>query len=126
MHTFTPPSAPLTGPTSAEAETLANRLMRHFNLQAVGVNVFQLKDGTFVQDYPTPENSNTNVPYPILFPPNTPISRVYGAVRKDKQDYSEVDNANPVVRIFWGSHANQVDDATAAALTSAGYGAYIT
>ena len=38
--------------------------MKFFARDWRGVNVYQLSDGTFVQDTPTAENTNTNVPWP--------------------------------------------------------------
>jgi hypothetical protein len=81
-----------------------------------------LADGSVVQDFETPENANTAIPYPIFLDPfTTPVSYItdtHGVVE-------EVFVENPVVRIFYGAHVYEIDEPTAALLTSAGYGAYI-
>ena len=41
-------------------------LARYRNVMNQGVTVYALSDGTYVQDIPSPENGNTNVPpYPL-------------------------------------------------------------
>jgi hypothetical protein len=89
----------------------------------VGVNVFLLSDGTYRQDYATPENENANVPYawdPYYIPP-TPFARVYD-FQGNETDYSQ----DPyIVTVYWGGHCNPVSNAEATSLTTAGYGAYI-
>ena len=99
---------------------------------ARGVNVYQLSDGSYVQDVATAENKNTAIPPYPLMPDQGPtpnlISR--GLISNTKP---EVDTTiTPyVVYIFYGGHANPVTAAQAAALTAytthgVGYGALIT
>lgn len=102
-----------TGPAAA--------LFKYYAPRARGVNVFQLQDGTFVQDTPTVENQNSQVPYPIGSPDNLVN------IRWDPfaLEYVEVTVANPVVLTYYGGHEYVIDAPAAAALISAGYGAYV-
>ena len=107
-------------------------LWRYFKNIGRGVNVFQLQDGTFVQDTPTIENANSAVPYPILttgdkLDENGNLVHQYLAESWGIPGVNAAPNVtttyqpNPVVRIFHGGHKHIVDDATAAQLTAAGY-----
>jgi hypothetical protein len=77
-YTFTPPTVydvPAILPTSMGEE---RRLFRYFKNRARYVMVFALSDGTFVQDTATPENSNTNIPYPYNpYDPSAPYATSY-------------------------------------------------
>jgi len=122
MPFFTPPSALSNPPFLPDSTPTQVALFRHTSPKPVGVNVFLLADGTFVQDYPTPENSNTNVPYPIFLDRSTPLSYVTNS----DLSVTEVFVQNPVVKIYYGSHTVEVSAAEAAALTAAGYGSQIS
>jgi hypothetical protein len=101
---------------------LQKRLFKYFQPLPRGVNVYLLQDGTYVQDAATPENSNTAIPYPIGTADNL-VSRQW-----DPFTLTEIDTPviNPVVKVYLGAHNNQVTTAEAAALTAAGYGAYLS
>ena len=101
---------------------MQRRLFRFFKPLPRGVNVFILQDGTVVQDTPTIENQNSNVPYPIGNPQNL-VSRNW-----DPYGLVEVDTAvvNPVVFIYYGGHKNIVNQAQANVLIAAGYSGNLT
>lgn len=112
IYTFTPP-------TIADRSRLTglpqDRLWRWYKPFVRGVNVYVLADGTVVQDTPTPQNANSNVPYPIMAPDNTvaQVWSVFGNVN------SKV--PNPVVMEFYGGHTYTIPAAVAQLLTAAGY-----
>ena len=128
MATFTPPTVydvPAILPTSMGEE---RRLFRYFKNRARHVMVFALSDGTFVQDTATPENSNTNIPYPYNpYDPSAPYATSY---------YIDFEVTPPVPTVTTVAHdvwitkvyqvATYVTDSEAAALTAAGYGDLIT
>ena len=93
--------------------------MKFFARDWRGVNVYQLSDGTFVQDTPTAENTNTNVPWPHL-PPGQPISEVW-TVHAGQSIVTRTYQDPYIIREFLGGHIHYVDDATANALFDAGY-----
>jgi hypothetical protein len=122
---FTPPTLLINPPyLPATPRGPALSLFRHYTPRALGVNVFLLSNLTFVQDYATPENGNTAVPYPWdpYETPPTPFSRVY--------DFHGVEtdfNIDPfIVKVYYGGHANLITCDEAALLYGAGYGAYLT
>ena len=63
-YTFTPPVANIVPPFLPETRGLQYLLFRYMPTRERGVNVYVLSDGSFAQDYPTPENQNTNFPMP--------------------------------------------------------------
>ena len=89
-----------------------------------GVNVFQLSDGTFVQDTPTAENQNSNVPWPML-PPGQPLTEVW-TVHQGQAVVTRTYQNPSIVRVFYGGHKTLVDDGTAGALFDAGYSGNLT
>jgi hypothetical protein len=99
-------------------------LFRHYTPRALGVNVFLLSDGTYVQDYATETNQNTNVPYPwdpYNLPP-TPFARVY-----DFQGNETDFNVDPyIVQVYYGGHVNPITCPESDSLLAAGYGPYLT
>ena len=119
---FTPPTVAANAPTSPDASAIQNSLFRFYEPRLRGVNVFQLADGTFVQDTPTVENANSNVPYPIGNPSNI--------VSSGWDPYNNVQLTttipNPVVVVFYGGHVTEVSQQMAASLTAAGYGGNVT
>ena len=122
--TFTPPvlnDRPLFSDTDSEAQKGLMKFMKPLNARYV--NVFQLSDGTFVQDTPTPENANCNIPYP--WDPNNPSAPYVQTVAVD---YSVTP---PVLKTTNTSHSvwitkvyngvTAVDQGTVDLLISAGY-----
>lgn len=81
-----------------------------------------LEDGTVVQDYPTFENDDTNIPYPIFLEPDWPLTYTTNFDLTVDKTYVQ----NPVVKTFYGGHVYEIDQDMAALLTSAGYGAWVT
>lgn len=66
LITFTTPTTNVVPPYNPDTRGSAFMLFRHYAPTARHVNVFRLSNGTYVQDYPTVENSNSNVPYPWI------------------------------------------------------------
>lgn len=125
MKTFTPPTVydnPAFLPDSQGAQL---RLWRYFANRARSVFVFALSDGTFVQDTATPENSNTNIPYPYNpYDPSAPYSStVYHDYNLHKQVVDNVSQNPWITKVY--TSPTPVTDAEAAALTAAGYGGLI-
>lgn len=120
MATFTPPTAAVVPPFLPDTTGPAKNLFKYFKARKRGVNVFKLSNGTYVQDYPTPENSNTAIPYPII-PDGQPYatSWLYSVPTYFNQ-------AVTVVTTYYGGHSYTVSAAEATALTAAGYGDSIT
>jgi len=128
MPTFTPPrvqNVPRFLPTSAPQQ---KALFKFYQPYSAYVEVFWLSDGTFVQNYPTPENSNTNIPYP--WNPNDPSGPFAWGY------YVNFDVNPPVQTYFETSHEvwikqmwdrpSYVDPGVALLLSNAGYADYIT
>lgn len=138
MPTFTPPTAAVTPPFLPDTKGAEFGLAKYRNVLSAGVVVYKLSDGTYVQDYPTPENSNTNVPpYPLMPDqgPNFPnlISVDYaGGTPTVKSGTRTTTAVNPyVVIVYYGGHSYPVSSAEAAALTAftahgIGYGGNLT
>lgn len=64
---FTPPVAATLPPFTPDTKGIELRLARYRNVMNQGVTVYSLSDGSFVQDFPTAENSNTAIPpYPAM------------------------------------------------------------
>jgi hypothetical protein len=97
-------------------------LFRHYTPREMGVNVFLLSDLTLVQDFATPENQNTNVPYPYDATsglPPIPFARVY-AFTGVETDF----NIDPyIVKVYYGGHYCPITADEIALLTAAGYAA---
>ena len=90
-------------------------LWRHFANRARGVNVFALSDGSFCQDTATPENENTNIPYP--WDPDNP-SGPYVYVHNWNGTVSAFAHAIWVATMYAGGHSYKVSSAVATALTN--------
>ena len=119
---FTTPLVQVVPPILPETTGPAYRLFRHYAPTYRHVNVFLLNDGTFVQDYPTPENNNANVPYPWNWnEPNAPYATSTNWNGIITQYY-----LNPhISQVFWGGETSLVSQDLANALRHAGYGAYL-
>jgi len=65
-RSFTTPLTKVVPPILPETRGQSYLLFRHYASTYRHVNVFQLSNGTYVQDYPTVENGNANVPYPWI------------------------------------------------------------
>ncbi len=129
MSTFTPPTIADRPPFDADSTDIQRALFKFMTpLNSRYVSVFQLSDGTFVQDTPTTENSNTNVPYP--WNPSDPSAPYATAI------FVDVSKSPPVLTVDETSHSTwivkvyngvtEVDSADVALLTAGGYGGNIT
>ena len=70
MPSFTPPTVNTVPRFLPETVGTAKALFKFYAPSAVYVQVFLLSDNSYVQNYATDENSNTNIPYP--WNPNDP------------------------------------------------------
>ena len=124
MATFTPPTVYDNPAILPDGWGIANRLFRYYKNRARYVMVFALSDGTFVQDTATPENSNTNIPYPYNpWDPAAPFATSYYINYEVSPPVPTVTTVsqNPwIAKVYQGTM--YVTDAEAAALTAAGYG----
>ena len=80
---FVPPTAPTLPAFLPETKGAQFGLAKYRNVLNQGVVVYKLSDGTYVQDVPTKENSNTNIPpYPLMPDQELPnlIGRTYAVV----------------------------------------------
>lgn len=123
MPTFTPPVVLDNPPFDADTyddRKVAYMLARWRLPMARGVNVYQLSDGSFVQDVATAENSNTAIPPYPLMPDQGKIPNAIAAVANNVISEATVyTTITPyIVTIFWGGHANPVTTAQAAALSA--------
>jgi len=118
-YTFTPPVANIVPPFLPETRGLQYLLFRYMPTRERGVNVYVLSDGTFAQDYPTPENQNTNFPLPYNpTEPNAPY------VQWNDVNGNLYTKTLPVriENIFLGGHVYVIDESMATKLSDAGYG----
>jgi hypothetical protein len=124
LHIFVPPTVRINPPVLPTTRGPAYGLFRHYEVTLAGVNVYLLSDLTYCQNYETPENANTNIPYPWdpYYRPQGPFSRVVnwdGTIQEFFMDPW-------IVKPYWGSHRNVVTCDEGDALVAAGYGAYLT
>lgn len=121
-YLFTPPLALTLPAFLPETKGVEWGLAKYRNVLYQGVTVYQLSDGSFVQDYGTTENSNTSIPpYPLssdnatgtpniiditytAASPGHPVTRI------------ETDVSPYVVQVFYGGRTYTVSYATAQAL----------
>lgn len=137
MPTFVPPVAAVIPPFLPDTKGAEFGLTKYMASRVAGVVVYQLSNGTFVQDYPTAENSNTSIPpYPLMPDqgPNFPnlVSVDYTGATPGNPVTRQTIPINPyVIDIFYGGHTYTISTALAAALTAytaygTGYGDCIT
>ena len=128
MATFTPPTAYDNPPILPDSYGPEARLFRYFPNRARYIAVFALNNGTFVQDTPSDENSNTNIPYP--WNPNDPsapyATSYYIDYEASPPTPTKILTSHEVyiIKVYLGP--TQVTDEEAAALTHAGYGDLIS
>lgn len=80
---FTPPLAQTLPAFLPDTTGPEFGLAKYRNVLSQGVTVYAMSDGTFTQDFPTTENTNTNIPpYPLMPDQELPniISRTYTIV----------------------------------------------
>ena len=135
MSVFRPPVVYDNPPWDADTyddHGVAWQLARYRLPMARGVNVYQLSDGSYVQDVPTAENKNTAIPpFPLMPDQGPSVNLISRQIQSNTKPEIDTSVTPYVVFIFWGGHANPVTAAQAAALTAytahgTGYGALIT
>ena len=99
--TFTPPTAQRTPAVLPSTRGVQYLLYRHVRPLEQGLNLWKMPDGSYLLDQQPRHLSN---PDPV----------------------NHADDANTPVLTYYGGHIYQVSDAEAAALTAAGYGAYLS
>lgn len=128
MATFTPPVAYDNPPILPDRGGLANRLFRYFPNRPRYIAVFALSDGSFVQDTPSAENANTNIPYPYNpWDPSAPYATSYYTnyeVNPTQQVRVDVAHDVWITKVYMAP--TYVTATEAAALTAAGYGGLIS
>lgn len=91
---FTPPLAPTLSAFLPETKNIEFGLAKYRNVLNQGVTVYALSDGSYVQDIPTAENTNTNVPpYPLSSDNATGTPNIIDVT------YTAASPGNPVQRI---------------------------
>lgn len=141
MTTFTPPATAEVAPVSvaesrhgaptADANPLGVRLFRWFSSRQRGVAVFKMSDGTYRMSRAVPGlNVNANEPYPATTPDQFPQT-VNGSMSVAQSWYAGAETNYPadspqVAIVYYGGHSYTVSSSEAAALTAAGFGAYLT
>ena len=122
-YTFTPPVAKIVPPFLPETKGLQYLLFRYYQPTYRGVNVYILSNGTIAQDYPTPENQNTNFPMP--YNPNNP-SAPFAQVSNVDGTYSYTSLPVYITNIYYGGHVYTITDTEATFLAANGYTDCIT
>ncbi len=141
MTTFTPPTnldvPPVSvsdsrfGPPSATSNPLGSRLFRWYSSRKRGVAVFKMSDGTYQMSEPVTGLSVTSTePYPATTPDQFPQT-VNGTMYVAQSWYAGTETDYPATQpqvsvVYYGGHTYTVDSTEAAALTAAGFGAYLT
>lgn len=132
---FTPPAIAEVPPYGAEGEDpLGARLMRFYSSRARGVAVFKMSDGTYRTARQVP---GLNVPVLEPWPPVPEFaSDATGGIGvvNDAIAWSWVFESGTkypldqptVAVVYYGGHTYPVSSAEAAALTAAGFGAYLS
>jgi hypothetical protein len=118
-YTFTPPTAQITPAYLPDTKGLQYLLFRYFQPRTRGVNVYCLSNGSFAQDYPTKENSNTNFPLP--YNPTDPAAPFAQWNDTKGNTYFSTLPVH-IVNIYYGGHLYTIDEETKNRLQNAGYG----
>lgn len=90
---FTPPQVATLPAFLPETKGAEFGLAKYRNVLLQGVTVYALSDGTYVQDIPSPENTNTNVPPYPLSTDGTTVPNIIDVT------YTSASPGNPVQRI---------------------------
>ena len=109
-RSFTTPLTKVVPPILPETRGQAYLLFRHYAPTYRHVNVFQLSNGTYVQDYPTVENGNANVPYPWIT--DSPDNR-YAFVTYWNGTTQAFTLDPHIKQVFWGGEVSFIDQDTA-------------
>ncbi len=125
-HTFFPPTVDDDPQFDVDATPDQERLMRHFKPHTRGINVFKLSANTFVQATASPENANSNVPYPWdPFHTDDVPGLIWRGTNWDLSVETAVQDPY-VVTVYYGGHDNPISDEDYALLLAAGYGEWLT
>lgn len=141
MSVFTPPTTAEVSPISfaddnrsaptSMSNPLGVRLFRHFSARERGVAVFKMSDGTYRMSRQVPGVNVTAIePYPATTPDQYPQT-VNGEMFVSQSWYAGAETDYPadqpqVSVVYLGGHSYSVSSAEAAALTAAGFGAYLS
>lgn len=134
MATFNPPSIVEVPPVIAEAPVLSNRLFRFFRSRPRGVAVFKMTDGTYqiARQVPGLVGPTVSEPYPATTPdqfPQLEADQKTMVIAQSTFTHTVTTYAASqpqVAFIYYGGHSYTVTAAEAAALTTAGFGAYLS
>lgn len=109
-RSFTTPLTKVVPPILPETRGQQYLLYRHYASTYRHVNVFQLSNGTYVQDYPTVENGNANVPYPWIT--DSPDNQ-YAFVTYWNGTTQAFTLDPHINQVFWGGEVSYIDQDTA-------------
>ena len=139
--TFTPPTnldvPPVSvadsrhGAPTATSNPLGTRLFRWFGSRPRGVAVFKMSDGTYqMSEAVTGLTVTATEPYPATTPDMFPQT-VNGTMDIAQSWYAGKETNYPATQpqvsiVYYGGHSYTVSSAEAAALTAAGFGAYLS
>lgn len=121
---FTPPTVADRPPYNEDSSEIQKALFKFAgNLNSRYVMVYQLSDGTFVQDTPTTGHTNTNIPLPWdPSNPSAPYARsVYVDPTTEPPTLTVTNTAHSVWVVATFNGPTVVTSAVAALLTAAGY-----
>ena len=119
------------GAPTATSNPLGVRLFRWFSSRNRGVAVFKMSDGTYRMSRPVSGLSVTSEePYPATTSDMFPQT-VNGTMHLAESWYAGAETDYPATQpqvsiVYYGGHSYTVSSTEAAALTSAGFGAYLT
>jgi hypothetical protein len=120
------------GPATAQAQPAATALFKYYKPRPRGVAVFKMSDGTYRMNEPVAGLSVPGVePYPAIpeFSQNGDAGVVNDALGQSWYAGTVTVQALPqptVVTVYYGGHSYPVSSTEAAALTAAGFGAYLS
>lgn len=119
------------GASTAQANPIGTRLFRWFSSRQRGVTVFKMSDGTYRMSEPVSGVNVTAIePYPATTPDQYPQT-VNGTMEIAQSWYAGTETTYPadqpqVTIVYYGGRSYTVSSAEAAALSAAGFGAYLT
>lgn len=91
-------------------------LARYRQSLSAGVCVFKLSDGSYCQDYPTVQNTNTNVPPYPLMPDQSSVNIISTSSFEGVRTTTTI--SPYVVTVYYGGHSYPVSATEATALTN--------
>jgi len=128
MPTFTPPKVQIVPRFMHDSSVQQKGLYKFYKPYDAYVQVFLLSNGTFVQNYPTSENSKTDIPYPWNpNDPSGPFSWGYYTnydVNPAKPTYFETSHEVWIEQMW--DRPSKITDGIALMLKNSGYSACIS